>query len=272
MGLLKLTRPTNAIIAGAGVIVGYILAGRFPSIIPSIAGIWACIFALAFGNVINDILHIEIDKLIKPQRPLPSGKISISTAKTVCVILLILSLIPLPLLPKLSILIALSALILLYLYPLYLKSIPIIGNITVAILGSLPIVFGASISGRITSQVKSGLTLALLIHLLREIIKDIADRDGDEKGGITTIATMLQEKTYIIARIVGGALLIYIPIPYLMKTFSPAYLYIATIGSALPILWVIIQGKRKPPNTQEKIVKIAMIGGILALIGGVVCW
>ena len=78
---LRITRPHNAIVAGLTALLGYLIATGTLTV-PSL--LLAVIVALitAGGNVINDIFDIDIDRINRPDRPLPAGKISPGAAKT----------------------------------------------------------------------------------------------------------------------------------------------------------------------------------------------
>ncbi len=71
---LKLIRPSVCLLSIFGLIVGLLLVGiPFELWILPVLGVF--LFS-ASGNTINDFFDFEIDKINKPERPLPSGKIS----------------------------------------------------------------------------------------------------------------------------------------------------------------------------------------------------
>ena len=78
--VIKIFRPENVIITFVAVIVGAIISTGIKSLQLNI--IWGAVslaFACAAGNVINDIYDIEIDKINKPNRVLPTGSLSCCT-------------------------------------------------------------------------------------------------------------------------------------------------------------------------------------------------
>ena len=92
--IFLITRPVNFLITFASVIVASIicLPKGYPEFNVLLAAISAA-FTASAGNVINDIFDIEIDKINRPQRQLPSEKISIKKAYIIYVLFILISLI-----------------------------------------------------------------------------------------------------------------------------------------------------------------------------------
>jgi 4-hydroxybenzoate polyprenyltransferase len=77
--MLQLIRPANVATALADVLAGYAVTGlpvdsRLAWLVP--AG--ACLYA--GGVVLNDVFDRQLDAVERPERPLPSGRISVATA------------------------------------------------------------------------------------------------------------------------------------------------------------------------------------------------
>ena len=91
-----LFRFGNSLTGLVGVIFGSLLAlGQMPkgdlASITILHGLSVWAFMCSW-NALNDILDIEIDKLNQPNRPLPSGKISLNNAKMITAVLMFFSL------------------------------------------------------------------------------------------------------------------------------------------------------------------------------------
>ena len=91
---IQIIRPVNCIMSAfavyiAAIISGAIFFGTYPTIEFTYA-LLTTFLVCAGGMVVNDIFDIEADKINKPKRPLPSGKIKVRTAKTYAAILFII--------------------------------------------------------------------------------------------------------------------------------------------------------------------------------------
>lgn len=83
---VEILRPGNAIM-GAISIVLIALIDKTISI-PIILAIITVFFETAAGNVINDCFDYDIDLINKPERPIPSGRISLRKGKKLCISLI----------------------------------------------------------------------------------------------------------------------------------------------------------------------------------------
>jgi len=80
---------------------------------------------------------------------------------------------------------------LLYLYNIYLKKIAFIGNLAVAILSSNSILYIFWLEGRLNNTNVLFLGFIFVLSFLREIIKDIEDKDVDNNFGYQTMPILL---------------------------------------------------------------------------------
>lgn len=176
--LLRLIRWENALISAVGVLVGAWWAGGSLQEARTAWAAGAAICLAALANAFNDLCDVEIDRTAHPERPLPSGDLSASTARGVVVIAGVLavlfSYLAIPEMAAASI----AVIGLMLLYSRILKRRGLIGNITVAVLASLPFLYGGWTAGRPLASL-SLVALAIPLHLAREIAKDIEDAAGD---------------------------------------------------------------------------------------------
>lgn len=184
---VRITRPHNAVVAGFTALIGYLVATG-TLILPSL--LLAAVVALitAAGNVINDVYDIDIDRINRPDRPIPSGAISLSGAKIYAVALFAGGIALATLTTALCLLIALANALILILYAAWLKRTPGIGNVAVAYLTASVFLFGGAFAG-IEGLIQniSLAAIAFLATLAREILKDAEDVDGDAAGGARTL-------------------------------------------------------------------------------------
>ena len=82
-GYVELVRPANVATALADVLAGYAVAGQGdPRLNPSLLA-WlllstACLYA--GGVVLNDVFDRDLDRIERPERPIPSGRVSTTAA------------------------------------------------------------------------------------------------------------------------------------------------------------------------------------------------
>ena len=154
---------------------------------------------MASWNALNDYLDLEIDKINRPDRPLPSGRISKSSAFTAIILTCVISFFSLFLAGQIAnemtdnfedwyptIFIWLIALTLLVNYEddrilLGLKNRGLPGNLAISISVGLVVLFGsAGLFDPLNERAVSLFFIGTLYNLSREIIKDVEDMEGDE--------------------------------------------------------------------------------------------
>ncbi|MEM0374251.1 MAG: UbiA family prenyltransferase, partial [Sulfolobales archaeon] len=93
--ILQLVRIHNVLGSSIGAITGFLIASNWALDKLQYLILSAAIVGLtsAGGYVINDIYDIEIDKINKPKRPLPSGKVSIKEAWYITIVFFSISII-----------------------------------------------------------------------------------------------------------------------------------------------------------------------------------
>ena len=196
-----LFRVENSLTGLIGVVIGAVVVNGIDfslsdAMIVSFFGLSVMFFMFSW-NAYNDITDIETDRLNRPDRPLPAGKISSSSAMIGLIGTMVLSIVSLLAgLWKLSsegetdsiissVVIWAAAILLLILYEGVsgirgLKHSGLIGNFSIAVAIGMDVVFGASGLGSPTDQKVLALAgMAVSFSLAREVIKDIEDIHGD---------------------------------------------------------------------------------------------
>lgn len=171
----------------------------------------------AGGYVINNIMDQDTDEIAKPQNRVVGVSISEATAYNWYIGLTIVgvgigfylsNVIYKPTFASMFILVA----TLLYVYATNLKQIPFLGNVIVALLVSISIIIIALFDifpatdpsnrarmGEIFGILIDYAIFAFIINLIREIVKDMEDMDGDYQTGINTLPVAIGiQKTKII--------------------------------------------------------------------------
>ncbi len=190
--LLGMMRPLNCAMAVVAVLVGSLVG------LGGIAGIFSAQFALAAaaafmitgaGNVFNDYVDVDADKVNRPKRPIPSGLVSKDAALAFSLALFAIGGLTASMINGLALTIAFVNSLLLVLYSLVLQHKILIGNVTVGYLaGSLFLFGGAVFIGERIWAVLVLMLLAMLATMTREIIKDLEDMEGDRAGFLKRMA------------------------------------------------------------------------------------
>ncbi|MCK9580978.1 MAG: geranylgeranylglycerol-phosphate geranylgeranyltransferase [Methanoregula sp.] len=185
-GLFRITRPTNAAVAGLAVIVAYLIATG--TLIPSVLLLFTVVVLItAAGNVINDFFDVEIDRVNRPDRPIPSGQVTLSAARAYAVTLFLAGfLVCLPT-NTLCIAIAVFNSFLLIAYAARLKRLPLVGNLAVAYLSGSMFLFGGALNGLAgITHVLPFAVMTFFAMLARELVKAAEDIEGDRASGAAT--------------------------------------------------------------------------------------
>lgn len=86
-GWLELMRLPNLFTVPGDVLAGYVAAGAgLTAGLP--AAIVTALFLYAAGLVLNDLVDVDIDRLERPRRPLPSGRVGVRAARMLAGVLL----------------------------------------------------------------------------------------------------------------------------------------------------------------------------------------
>lgn len=243
----------------------------------------------AAGYVINNIMDQDNDEITKPKDRIVGKSISESTAYNIYVALNIIGVgigfylsnaIEKKGLFTLFIFVA----ALLYIYSTYLKRIIGISNIIVASVLSLSILilgvfdlFPATYEGN-KAQMRQAFAIlfdyavfAFIINLIREIVKDIQDTDGDYASGIKTIPIVLGKtrtaKVISVLIVIPILLLIY----YITKNLLD-YKYVFQYGLLFivgPLLYAMLKlwsAKNKEEFKHvSTVLKLVLFFGILSI-------
>jgi geranylgeranylglycerol-phosphate geranylgeranyltransferase len=216
-GLVTITRPVNAIAAGIAAMVAFLIATG--TVIPAAFLLFVVATLItAAGNCINDYFDIEIDRVNRPERPIPSGLVGLPAARAFAVFLFLAGILVCFFTNALCITIAVFNSLLLIAYAAFLKRTPLFGNITVSYLAASMFLFGGALGG--FPGLSHGIPFAVMTFfamLARELVKDGEDVEGDKASGAVTI-----------------------PIRYGMKVSLVLALFCAVLGvvaSLVPYLW-----------------------------------
>ncbi|MDP1677527.1 MAG: geranylgeranylglycerol-phosphate geranylgeranyltransferase [Bacteroidota bacterium] len=270
---ITLVRPINFFITFVSIFVSCILAGgtQEQMLLMIFASLGGALIGSG-GMVINDILDIEIDRINKPERPLPSGAIERYDALMFYAILTGFGLIMSAYTTRAAFIIAFFAVPVIVLYSKVLKGTPLLGNITVGALTGLAFIFGGATVGNIRQALILAL-FAFLINVGREIVKDMEDVEGDSQNNAHTLPVKYGMKN---AGIAATTFLIFVicstVIPFLNGLYGMKYFIAVNLGVNLVLVYVIISLWKdqsvKNLNRISNILKWDMLVGLVAIYLG----
>jgi geranylgeranylglycerol-phosphate geranylgeranyltransferase len=194
----ELARGGNALVTALAVWVGgSVGAITFDAGLALLGGLAAAL-AAAFGNIVNDIGDRDIDARHKSHRPIPSGRISLSSAWLDAALAATAAAVCAHWINHLSFQVVCVTLFTLWLYTWKLKGWYGVGHIAVSLLAGLSFLFGAIVQGEafgsILVQGWIAFTFAALWHLAREWAKSAEDLEEDRASGVQTLAVWLGER------------------------------------------------------------------------------
>ncbi len=262
---LEIIRPGNAILALISILLMAIITGVFT--FPVLVACIVVFLATAYGNVVNDYFDHKIDVINKPERPIPSGRISLENAKYYALTLAflgnILAFLFLGLLPELIVLI--STLLMFY-YAHTLKKKLLIGNFLISFLTGLSFVFGGIVVGATIPSIYLGF-YAFLTSMMREIVKDMEDVKGDRLEGAHTLPIAYGMKT---SSFLAASFMIFAsitsPILYFMGILTIWFLPILFVAIIIFLSAAISILKDRSSENAQKISKRVKIGMMVTLI------
>jgi geranylgeranylglycerol-phosphate geranylgeranyltransferase len=238
------------------------------------------VFIAAAGNVINDVFDIEIDKINRPDRPIPSGAISLKQAKIYSVILwaigILLSFLTVPISPAgfLCPIIAVFFSIIGFAYAAKGKIMGVFGNFMVAISFSFGYIYGGVITGAL-SQISS--SLVIIIFFLssffmlqsREIIKGMEDVEGDRIRQVETIAMVYGYRAAAISAAICGVLaIIFFTSVWLLAFVNIWFIPFLILGDiAVAVSIIILLSGVESSEKQHKSSLFVKIGALFGLVG-----
>lgn len=244
----------------------------------------------AAGYIINDIYDVETDLINKPSKVIIGKSISEKTAYTLFIAFNIVGVLVGFYLSHLvgrsgffALFVVISAL--LYIYASYLKQLMLVGNIVVSALVALSIIIVGLFELLPVVTVQNQETqltffkiicdyavFAFLLNLIRELIKDIQDVDGDHKAGMNTLPIAIGRNraakvTFILA-LIPLFLVVYYVATYMYKQiYVVLYFLIFVIA---PLIYLIIKLYMAETKANfaflSKFAKLIMLFGMLSLL------
>lgn len=221
--VLRLVRWENCVAVALTTMLGAHLAGGALTARALVAASTVMLLHAA-GTALNDRCDVAVDRLARPQRPLPSGRLSLEFADRLAAVLAVVGLALAALLGPVALAVAVLVVLASVAYAVRLKNTVLLGNLTVAALSAATVPFGAAVvrQWEVPTAAIQGGVLVFAYMVAYEVLKCLQDVDSDGAAGIRTIATSWGPRA---ARATAAAAL---------AGFASVALWPAIAGSASP--------------------------------------
>ncbi len=265
---IEITRPHNCVLAGVVGILGSIVAvGHLPGMIRTLLVFLVVTIGCSGGNTINDYFDYEIDRINRPERPLPRGAMGRKTAFWYAVFLFAVGIALSWFINIYAFLLAVAAYVTMFLYAWKLKPLPFIGNIAVASLTGATPLYGAIAVGRIGLAGTLALC-AFLVNVAREVVKDIEDVEGDIEEGAKTLPILLgKKKAAYIAAFFGFATVVASFLPVRAGVGLGYYAMVPVDLLIIYASYIILRDQgREAAHRAQKMLKISIFLAVMAFL------
>ena len=270
---ITILRPLNLLQSTLAVILTTAFLGEMEQTGILILLILSVITINAGGNIINDIYDLEIDRINRPDRPLPSGGMRVNQARIYLIILFAAgSLLAWSISLQTFIIAGPISIPILIAYSACFKRQPLIGNLTVSFMLGLAFIYVGSAFGNI----KATLVMAVLAFgftLIREIVKDLEDMEGDAQDKARTLPLVWGEsKTLAFVLLLMSVFVVLDTLPFFLGVYNHIYLWMVIMGINLPLFVFAFILWRKPNKKNysrtQLFLKLDIFVGLAALYFG----
>jgi geranylgeranylglycerol-phosphate geranylgeranyltransferase len=262
---LRILRPSIIFLTAFAVLVSSFIVGFYQYQI-LVAVVVASLIAGA-GNVTNDYFDYEIDKINKPKRVLPSGKMKRKNAIIYAAMLYaVADVLALVFLNYNMFLFAILNTGVAIIYAWKIKSTPF-GHFLDSWLASSTFLFGSLLVG-INATIIILFIMSYLGNFGREATKGIEDMEGDRKMGARTLAVVTGKvftSWAAISFIIFAIIISFIP--YVFHLLNIYYLGLIILSDMIFIYSCVLLMLN--PKKSQKIMKLAMFVTLIAFLVGI---
>ncbi len=254
-GYLRLTRPANLPTAAADIFAGVAISGvlltstnYFSWGLSTAYLAVASVFLYAGGVVLNDVFDLQIDKVERPERPIPSALVKLNAAAFFGAVLLVLGVAMAFLVTPLSGFVAAVLALAIVLYDAYSKKYAFFGPLNMGLCRGLNLLLGMSVLGILNDW---WYALIPIVYIFAITLISRGEVHGQNKNHI------------IWAAILYALVILGVVIVVAVKTTNVIY--------TLPFLMVFIVLIYRPLISAYRLnspgnIKKAVVAGVLSLI------
>jgi 4-hydroxybenzoate polyprenyltransferase len=249
-GFFRLMRLANIVTAIADILAGVAIAGILFEDLNSILLLVLSTIGLYGGGVVfNDVFDAELDRVERPERPIPSGLISTTEASILGVVLLLTGIVAAFLVSDTSGIIAIAITFFALVYDKWGKHQDVLGPVNMGLCRGLNLLLGVSIS---SGQLERYWWLAVIPIIYISAITMISR--GEVHGG---------NRNILYASAVFYSMVILTICVIAFHQHHPIYIIPFVVGFAYMIFPPLFKAIKDP---QGKLIGKAVKAGVLALI------
>jgi geranylgeranylglycerol-phosphate geranylgeranyltransferase len=231
-GISDLLKTELPVAAGVCVVAGQILAlGGLPSLTEAVLGFLTGFFISGALMMTNDYFDLEVDRVNHPERPLPSGRITVPELVILTIIFTMAGLASAAALGLPAFLIAVVIWIIGILYNWKFKESGLAGNMMVGLSVGMTFIAG----GVSVGQTTNGLVwvfgaLAFIFDLAEEIANGAMDVEGDKLRSARSLAIVKGKKFALgVSGLLYAVFIALSFLPYVLGWLGLAYLVLVVV-------------------------------------------
>ena len=269
--ILYIVRFHNLILGALAVIIsGYLL--NLPLNLLTIYCMLIVMIVMAIAYIMNDYIDIESDKINHPNRPLATNNLS---HKHIFYIMLILLIVLLVLIMNINSYAFQFLLLIIFpltiIYNIYLKNMPLIGNVVTSLLLGSIFIFSEIVFNNSNHMLVLPFILCAAFNFLREMIKDMHDYVGDLSNNYYTAPVFFGKSIMNkIIIIYSFCLMLICLMPYFVFQLHISFLLFLIIIIEIPLLYSVFLLIKFPNKTTYKylsdLLKYLCLGGLLIIM------
>ena len=272
--LLRLIRPLNCTVMSFAVLVGASLTGL--GNLQWITLLFGAITAFTLTGAamaVNDYYDYDIDKINEPNRPIPSGQVSLKASLVITIIMTLIGLSFAFMISLYCLIFAMAAWIIMVTYTTIGKRAGFPGNLLVSACVAAPFLFGSIVAtNTITINILLFASMAFLSNTGREIAKGIVDIEGDSQHKIKTLAVVFgRKKAALAAAIFFISAVCLSTTPLILNIVSIWFIPFVLITD-VGLLWCSVSLLKNPERENSRKIKktvlFLFIFGLLAFTFG----
>lgn len=273
-GVLRLIRPVNCLVMSFAVAVGIILSG-YNSLqwLNLVYGATTAFTLTGAAMAVNDYYDFDIDRINEPERPIPSGAVSLKAALLVTCVLTAVGFVFAFAVSIFCLLFAVGAWIIMVTYSTVGKRSGLAGNFLVSACVAAPFLYGSLVAvDTVVLNVLLFASMAFLSNTGREISKGIVDVEGDRSYHIRTLAVIFGERRAALAAAAFFVLAVCLsPIPVvlgLVSVWFVPFVLVTDIGLIWCSLSLVVNPSRTNARRVKKRILFLFVFGLLSFIAG----